>query len=163
MRGLDAAAPSVLECSCEIAAPIAEVFAFHLDTRNAARIAPRGQRIVAVEGTFPLRLGSEARLRVRQLPLPYAQTWLVRVAALERPVLIIDELLQGPFPLWRHEHRFEELAGGRTRLTDRVTYRLPAGPLGRLAGAVIVHRSLRASFRRRQARTRELLEAAVRR
>ena len=149
----------MLECSCEIAAPIAEVFAFHLDTRNAARIAPPGQRVVSVEGTFPLREGSEARLRVRQLPLPFAQTWLVRVVALEAPVLIVDEMLRGPFPAWRHEHRFEELPGGRTRLTDRVTYRLPAGALGRLADVLAVHRILRASFRSRQARTRALLEA----
>ena len=33
----------------EIAAPIDAVFAFHLDPRNAARISPRGTRVVSVE------------------------------------------------------------------------------------------------------------------
>jgi ligand-binding SRPBCC domain-containing protein len=151
----------VIESSCEIDAPIAQVFAFHLDTRNAARIAPPGQQVLSVEGTFPLRVGSEVRLRARQLPLPWAQTWLVRVARIEEPTLIVDELLRGPFAAWTHEHRFAELPGGRTRLTDHVTYTLPGGALGRLADAVAGRRLLLATFRSRQRRTRELLEAEV--
>ena len=134
------------------------MYAFHLDTRNAARIAPRGQRVVSVEGTFPLRLGSEVRLRVRQLPSPWAQTWLVRVAQLEEPTLIVDELLRGPFPVWRHEHRFSELPDGRTRLTDHVEYRLPAAAIGRFADRLFLRRLLVRSFRERQERTRALLE-----
>ena len=137
------------------------MFAFHLDTRNAARISPPGQRVLSVEGSFPLRLGSEVRLRVRQLPLPWAQTWLVRVVQLEQPELIVDEMLRGPFAAFRHEHRFAELPGGRTRLTDRVAYQLPGGALGRVADAIAVRRLLLATFRSRQERTRALLEAEV--
>ncbi len=116
--------------------------------------------MLSVEGTFPLVLGSEVRLRARQLPLPQAQTWLVRVVALEEPTLIVDELLSGPFPAWRHEHRFAELPGGRTQLTDHVEYRLPGGALGRVADALLVRRILLATFRSRQARTRAVLESA---
>jgi ligand-binding SRPBCC domain-containing protein len=152
---------SMIECSCEIGAPIAQVFAFHLDTRNAARIAPPGQRVVSVEGEFPLQLGSQVRLRARQLPLPWAQTWLVRVARLEEPTLIVDELVRGPFAVWRHEHRFAVLPGGGTRLTDHVTYELPGGALGRVANVLAGRRLLLATFRSRQARTRSLLEAEV--
>jgi ligand-binding SRPBCC domain-containing protein len=154
MAGLTA----VIERSCEIDAPIEEVFAFHLDTRNAARIAPPGQSVLSVEGSFPLRAGSEVRVRIRQLPLPWAQTWLVRVAAIEEPTLIVDEMLRGPFAVWRHEHRFAELPGGRTRLTDHVTYALPGGVLGRVADALAGRRLMRATFRSRQRRTRSLLE-----
>ena len=150
-----------MERSIVIDAPIERVFAFHLDTRNAARIAPPGQRVLSVEGTFPLRLGSEVRLRVRQLPSPWAQTWLVRVVRLEEPTLVVDELLRGPFPTWRHEHRFAELPGGRTRLTDHVEYRLPAGALGRVADALFAKRILLRTFRSRQERTRALLEGEV--
>ncbi len=115
--------------------------------------------MLSVEGSFPLRLGSEVRLRARQLPLPFAQTWLVRVVQFEPPRLIVDEMLRGPFAAWRHEHRFEELPDGRTQLTDFVTYRLPGGALGRAADAALGRRLLLASFRSRQARTRELLES----
>jgi ligand-binding SRPBCC domain-containing protein len=137
------------------------VFAFHLDTRNVARISPPGLRVLSVEGTFPLRLGSEVRLRTRQLPVPWAQTWLVRVARLDEPTLIVDEMLRGPFAVWRHEHRFAELPHERTLLTDHVTYTLPGGVLGRVANALVGRRLLLATFRRRERLTRALLEAEV--
>jgi ligand-binding SRPBCC domain-containing protein len=69
-------------------------------------------------------------------------------------------MLRGPFPQWRHEHRFAELPGGRTELTDHVEYELPAGALGRIANAVAVRHVLHATFASRQRRTRALLEAA---
>jgi ligand-binding SRPBCC domain-containing protein len=150
-----------VELSCTIDAPIAEVFAFHLDTRNAARISPPSQRVVSVEGTFPLELGSEVRLRTRQRPLPFAQTWRVRIARLEPPTLIEDEMLEGPFALWRHEHRFAELPGERTRLTDHLTYALPAGQLGRVADRLVVRRLLLRTFRERHARTQALFARSV--
>ena len=137
------------------------MFAFHLDTRNAARIAPPGQRVVSVEGAFPLELGSEVRLRARQLPLPWAQTWLVRVVALEAPTLIVDELQRGPFAAWRHEHRFAELPGGQHPADrPRRATACPVGALGRIADALFARRLLRATFRSRQQRTRALLGAA---
>ena len=117
--------------------------------------------MLSVEGSFPLRLDSEVRLRARQLPLPFAQTWLVRVVQFEPPTLIVDEMLRGPFAAWRHEHRFAELPGGRTRLTDFVTYRVPGGRLGKVADAALGRRLLLATFRSRQARTRAVLEAEV--
>ena len=46
------ARPSIIERSVEIAAPIEDVFTFHLDTRNAALISPAGTQILGVEGTF---------------------------------------------------------------------------------------------------------------
>ena len=161
MPGLATGAPSAIESSITIGAPIAQVFAFHLDTRNAARISPPGLRVLSVEGSFPLRLHSEVRLRARQLPLPWPQTWLIRVVELVEPTLIVDEMLRGPFAAWRHEHRFAELPGGRTQLTDHVTYRLPAGRLGKVADASLFRRLLLGTFRARQARTRSVLEAEV--
>jgi ligand-binding SRPBCC domain-containing protein len=159
--GLDTAAPnaSVVEIGCDIDAPIAEVFAFHLDTRNAARISPPSQQIVAVEGTFPLVLGGEVRLTMKQRPLPFAQTWVIRVVRLEAPTLVVDRMLRGPFALWQHEHRFAALPGERTRMTDHLTYALPAGPLGRIADRLLGRRLIERTFRDRHARTQALFRA----
>jgi ligand-binding SRPBCC domain-containing protein len=101
-------------------------------------------------------------VRTKQGPLPFAQTWLVRIARLEEPTLIVDEMLSGPFAFWLHEHRFAELAGDRTRLTDHVTYALPAGRLGRIADAVGGKRLIASAFRARQTRTQALFAAVVR-
>ena len=57
--------PAVLERSVEIAAPVEAVFAFHLDPRNAALIAPAGTRVVSVGGRRPLEAGGVVTLRMR--------------------------------------------------------------------------------------------------
>jgi ligand-binding SRPBCC domain-containing protein len=148
----------LFERSTVVRAPIAEVFAFHLDTRNAARIAPRTMPVVAVRGSFPLGEGDQAELVVRLWPTPFRQTWRVEAERIVSPTLVVDRMLAGPFSSWRHEHRFEDLGDGTTRLTDHVDYHLPLGVLGSLADALLVRRLLERMFRLRQARTQALLE-----
>jgi ligand-binding SRPBCC domain-containing protein len=149
----------LLERSCVVRAPIADVFAFHLDTRNAARIAPRTMPVVAVHGSFPLVEGDEVEIVVRLWPTPLTQTWRVQAERIVEPTRIVDRMLQGPFPSWVHQHRFEDRGDGTTRLTDRVDYQLPLGAAGALADALVVRRMLARMFRFRHARTQELLDA----
>ena len=144
-----------------INAPIADVFAFHLDTRNAAKISPPDTVVLSVDGVFPLVQGAEVRLRVRQKPLPIAQSWLVRVERIEAPIAVVDVLVKGPFAAWRHEHLFRDLGDGCTEVTDLVTYRAPLGPLGAIAEKLALNRLIGKSFEYRQQKTKELLEAAV--
>jgi ligand-binding SRPBCC domain-containing protein len=152
---------AVLERSCVVRAPIDEVFAFHLDTRNAARISPRTMPVLDVRGSFPLHQGDEIEIVVRIWPTPFRQTWRVRAERVERPTLVLDSMLSGPFAAWLHEHRFEDLGDGSTRLTDHVDYRLPLGVLGSLADRMLVRHLLERAFSFRQQRTRELLERAA--
>jgi len=146
-----------LTLSSEIAASIDTVFAFHLDPRNAGRISPSGMRVVSVEAPPEVQRGDEIGLAVRQRPLPLTQHWRVRIAEVDRPVAIVDVALEGPFRSWRHEHLFTFAGEGRTLLTDRITYELPFGALGRLADRLVVRRMLLRAFRERHARTRALL------
>jgi ligand-binding SRPBCC domain-containing protein len=148
----------LFERSCVVRAPIGDVFAFHLDTRNAARIAPRSMPVVAVHGPFPLSQGDEVEIVVRLWPTPLRQTWRVQAERIVEPTLVVDRMLAGPFPSWVHQHRFEDLGDGTTRLTDHVDYHLPFGVLGALADRVAVRRLLDRMFRLRQAQTKKLLE-----
>jgi ligand-binding SRPBCC domain-containing protein len=154
MRGMP-----LFEQSCVVRAPIADVFAFHLDTRNAARISPRSVPVVAVRGSFPLTEGDVVEIVVRLWPSPLRQTWRVEAERIVEPTLVVDRMLQGPFPSWVHQHRFENLGDGSTRITDHVDYHLPLGLLGSAADVVLVRRMLARTFRYRQSKTRELLEA----
>ncbi len=143
--------------STEVGAPIDVVFAFHLDPRNAARISPRGTRVLSVEAPERVHAGDEIRMAVRQFPLPVTQRWRVRIERVEEPVAVVDVALAGPFPVWRHEHLFAVAGDGRTLLTDHVTYELPFGALGRLADRLVVRRVLVRTFHARHARTRAIL------
>ena len=143
--------------SSEVNARIDVVFAFHLDPRNAARISPRGTKVVSVEAPQQVRHGDEVRLAVRQFPSPFVQRWRVLIERVEEPVAIVDVALAGPFPVWRHEHLFSVAGEDRTLLTDHVTYELPLGAVGRLADRLVVRRVLVWTFRARHARTRAIL------
>lgn len=154
---------SRFESAIEIVAPVEIVFGFHLDTRNARLISPPGTRVDEVTGRFPVVAGSVVTMRLRQRPNPIASTWRIRIEAVERPRLIIDVAERSPFAYWRHEHHFEALGPGRTLMTDRVAYRLPLGPLGRVADRLVVRRALARTFAARQVITRDLLEERARR
>jgi ligand-binding SRPBCC domain-containing protein len=154
--------PSLLERSIEIVAPVSAVFAFHLDTRNAALVSPAGTRIVSVEGSFPVVPGEVVTMRMRQRPLPVTVAWRLRIEVVEPERRMVDVAERSPFALWRHEHIFRELGPERTLLTDRVTYRLPGGRLGHLIDGLAVRRRLEDAFAERHRRTREVLEERVR-
>jgi ligand-binding SRPBCC domain-containing protein len=64
--------------------------------------------------------------------------------------------VRGPWARWEHRHLFLEEEGG-TWVEDRVTYRLPLGPVGRALHTALVHRQLRRAWAFRQARLGELL------
>jgi ligand-binding SRPBCC domain-containing protein len=149
--------PSV-RLSFEVERAIGDVFEWHRDTRNAARISPPWLRVVSVEGRFPLERGDEVRMTVHPRLMPVNQRWVIRIDELTEPVLIVDRMLEGPFAFWRHEHRFEEIRPGRTRVTDQVDYRLApslvwAGPVAR--------RVLLRTFAHRHRCSRELLKGSA--
>lgn len=150
--------PSVLERSVEIEVPVEDLFAFHLDTRNAAQISPRSTRILDVRGEFPVTAGARVEMRMRPFPSPVAQTWRVRIDAVEAPSRIVDVAERSPFASWRHEHLFQSLGPGRSLMTDRLTYALPGGPIGRLADRLLARRQLARAFAERHRLTKELLE-----
>jgi ligand-binding SRPBCC domain-containing protein len=153
---------SVLERSVRIAAPVEEVFAFHLDTRNAALISPRSMRVLGVEGTFPVVAGARVVMRLRPAGSPIAMSWRVRIEEVEAPARIVDVAERSPFASWRHEHLFRSAGGGGCEMTDRLEYRLPGGPVGRLADRLLVRRRLEHAFAERHRLTREVLERAAR-
>lgn len=145
------------ERSIEIDASIEAVYAFHLDTRNAARIASKGQEFVSIIGEFPLVEGGEVELKVKMKPLPGVQIWLIHVTELVEPTLVVDELIKGPFASFRHEHRFSALSSGGTLLTDHIEWKLPGG-IAAKAFEGIAARQLEKSFIERQASTKRILE-----
>ena len=148
----------MLELSVEIDVPVERLFRFHLDTRNAPLISPPETRILSVDGTFPATEGSEVRLTVRQWPIPRPQIWRIRIEAVVPNRALVDVALQSPFASWRHEHRFEPLGPDRTRMTDRVTYLLPGGPMGQIADRMLVRKRIEKAFAQRQRNTKTLME-----
>jgi ligand-binding SRPBCC domain-containing protein len=95
---------------------------------------------------------------------PRRASWQGRITEFEWNSHFVDELMSGPFTLFRHRHGIQaetrDLVEG-TLVADSIDFELPYGFLGRL-GAVVVRRQLESAFAHRQKRLPEILEAASR-
>jgi ligand-binding SRPBCC domain-containing protein len=136
-------------------APLAEVFRLFEDPRNLAKITPPWLNFQVIDpDRIRMRAGAEINYVIRWLGLPVK--WKTIIRRYDPPRIFVDEQARGPYRLWHHEHTFEETAAGVV-IRDRVDYRLPLGPLGRVAHAVIVKRQLLEIFRYRQAAIAKML------
>ena len=136
-----------------------EVFEFFADPRNLPAVAPAWARPRWLAEP-PRRLEAGALLDFAVPLAGLSVRWRVIVREFDPPFRFVDAQLWGPFARWEHRHRFLEpdAAGGDapgTWLEDRVTYRLPLGPLGRAAHALAVGRRIREIFDFRDRRLAE--------
>jgi ligand-binding SRPBCC domain-containing protein len=144
---------STFASSVLIDAPVEEVFRFHERPDALTLLTPAFPPVRVVQQSGGIQAGARVVLRVGLVI-----TWVAAHTAYEKDRLFVDEQVRGPFALWVHRHEFEQV-GGRTRLTDRVTYRLPGGALLNRMAAPIVRRALAQMFAHRHAVTRRICEA----
>lgn len=133
-----------LERTQLIARPRSEVFAFFSDATNLERITPPFLRFRIVTPTpIDLREGTLIDYRLSLFGVPFS--WRTRIEVFEPERRFIDTQLRGPYKVWRHLHEFEDVEGG-TLMRDRVDYDVPLGPLGDVARALFVTRTVERIF-----------------
>lgn len=120
--------------------PVEEVAAFFEDPRNLQRMTPHTLdfRIVRVRPE-QIETGMVIDYRLRLLGIPFSWRSLIRDYRPKQR--FTDVQLRGPYALWVHEHVFESVEGG-TLIRDRVTYRMPFGPIGMLVHRLFVKHQL---------------------
>jgi ligand-binding SRPBCC domain-containing protein len=154
-----------IERAVDIRAPLERVFAFLSDVRNHGRIAPPETREQLVDaGDIPLRLGTQVTFRACY----GGRYWMLssRIVTFDPPnpacpdrASFRDEQVRGPFAFWRHDHEFQAAPDGGTRLTDRFTYTVPFGLLGRLVDHLWLRGRLIRLMEHMQSAAKRLLEA----
>ncbi len=83
--------------------------------------------------------------------------WTSEITAVEEESYFVDTMLEGPFKLWHHQHRFKEQNGG-TLIIDDLHYKLPLEPLSKLGHSILVKRQLNNMFKHRQLVLKDLLK-----
>jgi ligand-binding SRPBCC domain-containing protein len=151
-------ADHVMESRVWLAHPRPEVFAFFADPLNLARLTPPRLQVSILTPASTLATGLVLDLRVAWLGIPVP--WRVYIREYDPPYRFVDVQVRGPWARWEHRHLFLEDNGG-TWVEDRLTYRPPLGPLGRLAHAVALGRQVRALWAYRQRRLGELFAPAA--
>lgn len=145
------------ELSTVIRADPSAVFDLSLSVdAHTASMGGSQERAVAGVTTGLLGPGDWVTWRARHFGVPFRLT--SAITAWDRPHRFVDEQRKGPFGYWHHEHRFESLADGSTRMDDRVTFASPLGPLGRAVDALLLARYMRRLIEARNAWLRETLQ-----
>jgi hypothetical protein len=150
-------ATHVLERVQLIPRPRGEVFAFFADARNLEDITP-GFLHFEIVPPAPVAVRAGTLIDYRLALFGVRFRWRTRIEEWEPGRRFVDLQVRGPYALWHHAHAFEDADGG-TRMTDRVSYRLPFGPLGELAHPVFVRRTLERIFDFRRDRIARILGA----
>lgn len=143
---------TVFVAQSDLDATPAEVFAYHAAPRAFQRLTPPWEDVEVAQPLARLADGERAVMRVPIGPLKVrwvARHEHVRDGADGGTAGFDDVMEEGPATSWRHEHRFEPLAGGRCRLVDRITWTAPPG------GALVVGPKLDRLFHYRHATTRD--------
>jgi ligand-binding SRPBCC domain-containing protein len=144
----------VIETRIRLGRPRPEVFAFFADPANLARLTSPSLGLTLLTPRAVVRAGAVLEFRLRWLGLPIR--WRAYVRECDPPFRFLDVQVRGPWARWEHRHRF--LAEGDTTwVEDRLVYRMPLGPLGRLLHALVVRRRMAAAWAFRTRRLGELL------
>ncbi|HZL10147.1 MAG TPA: SRPBCC family protein [Prolixibacteraceae bacterium] len=101
---------------------------------------------------FKITSGATAKMYPGQIitykvsPLPGIKTnWVTEITHVAEGSFFVDEQRFGPYRMWHHEHHFE-VQGEGVLLTDRVSYKLPFGFIGRIAHFFFVRNQLKQIF-----------------
>ena len=124
---------------------LTEAWDFFSSPKNLEKITPShmGFRITSGE---PERMYTGQIITYRVAPLPGVKTsWVTEITHVEENKFFIDEQRFGPYRMWHHEHRFEEVDGG-VLMTDKVSYKIPFGVLGHIAQVLFVKKQLTGIF-----------------
>ena len=146
----------ILESRVWLPKPRADIFPFFADPANLARLSPPRLRVALLTPGATMRPGASFDYGMRWLGVPVR--WRAFIREFDPPVRIVDVQVRGPYARWEHRHLFRAGEGG-TWVEDRITYRLPLGPLGRLLHALCVGRQLRKIFDYRRRRLAEIFRA----
>ena len=75
--------------------------------------------------------------------------WLTEITQVREPNYFVDEQRAGPYALWHHEHILKATGKG-VLMSDLVTYKLHAGPLGTMVHGLFVQKQLKNIFQYRE-------------
>lgn len=124
---------------------------------HTASMSASGERAVGGVTSGVMRLGDTVTWRARHFGIVFRLTAVITEH--EYPSRFVDVQQRGPFRRWRHQHSFQALEAGQTRMTDDVEFQSPLGLLGRAVDRLVLGRYLTRVLQQRNAWLRQTLES----
>jgi len=146
--------PSIFHTSTELSANAETLFEFHSDPHNLTHVMPPTLTLVSLKTDGPAQEGRMIELNCRDwwiIPM----RWTCRWKTVQRPHLLVDEIVKGPFALFEHEHGFDAQGPSSCIMHDTVTYQWGRSWWGWFVSETGVRLYLTLLFKYRHYRTRK--------
>jgi ligand-binding SRPBCC domain-containing protein len=140
-----------------VAAELDKTWEFFSKAENLPEITPPSLHFKIVSPT-PISLGYNSNIDYTISFAGIPIKWRTRIVDWTPPRQFIDLQIRGPYSMWHHQHTFEPVEGG-VECVDRVHYKVPGGPVGRVMNALSVRGQLKEIFSFRQKAIAEKLGA----
>ncbi len=121
---------AVFESDTTIQASAEDIFAFMIQPQHLVKISPPDMGLKFLEAPERLELGVTIRFMVQTMG--QVQKITHKITQFEDPHHFVEELVEGPLPLWVHTHSFTALGEGQTIVCDRIEFEPPGGLIGLL-------------------------------
>lgn len=136
--------PPIREFESTLQHPAGEVFDWHLRPGAFQRLGPPWEDIRSVREASPAEEGSQVEFT---LPLGPLRCRWVGVHSEFRPGRSFrDSQQRGPFARWTHLHEVTPVDSSSSRMSDRIEYAPPLGPLGRWVSGPFLRKQLARTF-----------------
>jgi ligand-binding SRPBCC domain-containing protein len=126
---------------------LTEAWDFFSSPLNLSKITPKSMSFVITSDystNTKMYEGMLISYKVSPL-LGIKMDWITEITHVKEGAYFIDEQRFGPFALWHHEHHFAAIEGG-VLMTDKLTYGVPFGFLGRIANSIMVAKQTQEIF-----------------
>ena len=113
-----------------INAPVERVFDLSRSI-NLHKISTATTREIAIAGITTGLININETVTWQAKHLFKIRRFTSKVTAMQKPVFFVDEMMQGDFKNYKHEHHFKSIVNG-TIMIDMVEFESPYGVAGRL-------------------------------
>lgn len=146
-----------IELATKINAPIEKVFDLarsidlHIESTKQT-----GEKAIAGKTSGLIELGETVTWRAKHFGI--WQTLTSKITEFDRPNYFVDEMVQGAFKSFRHEHHFSRI-DNQTLMKDVFEFESPLGVLGNLFNWLVLTAYMRTLLTKRNKVIKEAAEA----
>lgn len=126
-----------LQLQQQLFTSIENAWDFFSNPRNLNVLTPENLKFAITSPSIPsIYVGQIITYRIEILK-GIRTNWITEITHVVNGHYFVDEQRFGPYKFWHHEHFFEKNENG-VLMTDRVTYKVPFGIIGKLTNSLFV-------------------------
>ena len=138
----------------EVKTSIDKAWGFFSSPKNLSKVTPDDMGFkVTSELSDNMYVGQIISYQVCPFP-GLKMNWVTEITHINNKMFFVDEQRFGPYKMWHHEHLFLQ-KGEYVEMTDKVSFKVPFGFIGRLFTPFIVIPQLKKIFNYRNQKIEE--------